>query len=94
MFRVPTLVAGGGPVRQCTGCGEVLSLEGFHRQKGAADGRRSRCRACVAQLNVEWRARNAGEIKSKAAAYRATPEHRERARQVTAAWKQRRKDKR
>ena len=55
--------------KRCTKCGEVKSLEEFHRDRRGKDGRRARCRSCVgeyARANRErgteamrqWRAKN------------------------------------
>lgn len=73
----------------CNGCGEDKPLEGYQRQGGTRDGRKSRCRACVAEVSAIWRARNREDIRAKAAEYRARPENKLRARATSAAWRKR-----
>ncbi|WP_443452615.1 hypothetical protein [Glutamicibacter arilaitensis] len=73
----------------CNGCGEDKPLEAYHRQAGTRDGRKSRCRDCVAEVSATWRARNREDIRAKAAEYRARPENKVRARANSAAWRKR-----
>ena len=39
--------------KRCTKCGEVKSLEEFHRRSDAQDGRHARCRDCASAYNRE-----------------------------------------
>lgn len=78
-----------GAGKFCNGCGEYKPLEGYHRQGDTCDGRRTRCRVCVAEQAAIWRARNREELRAKAAEYRARPGHKEQARANTAAWRKR-----
>ena len=41
--------------KRCTKCGEVKSLEEFHRRSDAQDGRHARCRDCASAYNRELR---------------------------------------
>ena len=44
--------------KQCTKCKETLGLEEFNRRSVSPDGLRTRCKACVAVENKEWRKAN------------------------------------
>jgi hypothetical protein len=46
--------------KRCVGCGETLSVEQFHRDARSRDGRRSRCRSCVAASHVRRRGQQPG----------------------------------
>lgn len=45
-------------MKTCTKCGETKSLDDFHRDRSQADGRRARCRECVAEDKRRWREEN------------------------------------
>uniref|UniRef100_A0A6M3KJ20 Uncharacterized protein n=1 Tax=viral metagenome TaxID=1070528 RepID=A0A6M3KJ20_9ZZZZ len=40
--------------KTCTRCGEVKPFEQFHRNKGAKDGRCSRCALCDKEYSRQW----------------------------------------
>jgi hypothetical protein len=40
-------------MKQCSLCHEIKDLTDFHRRAKAADGRQSRCKACVKQFDAE-----------------------------------------
>jgi hypothetical protein len=42
----------------CSHCGTVKSLEAFHRRASAPDGRRSKCKDCVNEVNRQAYRRN------------------------------------
>jgi hypothetical protein len=45
-------------MKQCSLCHETKDLTDFHRRAKAADGRQSRCKACVKQFDAERYARD------------------------------------
>ena len=44
--------------KTCTKCGVVKPLDGFHRQKGKADGRNSHCKECRRESARRYREEN------------------------------------
>ena len=48
--------------KTCTKCGETKPLDGFHRDKGTADGRRGKCKECVREYDRRYREENRDKI--------------------------------
>ena len=73
-------------MKTCTVCGTVKPLDEYHRDKRSSDGRRSRCKSCVLEYHVEYRARP--EVKARQAEYMAEyhAEHREARREYNAQY--------
>ena len=44
--------------KTCTKCGETKPLDGFHRNKGGVDGRRSDCKECMREYLRRYREDN------------------------------------
>ena len=44
--------------KMCAKCGETKPLDGFHRDKGTADGRRGKCKECVREYDRRYREEN------------------------------------
>ena len=44
--------------KMCTKCGVVKPLDGFHRNKGGVDGRRSHCKECVREYKRRYHEEN------------------------------------
>ena len=49
-------------MKVCRKCHETKPLDGFNRDKGRSDGRRSRCKACDSERHAAYRAANAEKI--------------------------------
>jgi len=45
--------------KSCTRCGEVKPLDAFGRDKTTRSGYKARCKACLAAVKKEWKARQA-----------------------------------
>jgi hypothetical protein len=45
-------------------CNESKSLDDFHNAKANKDGKVTRCKPCVKQLNLEWQAKNPEKARS------------------------------
>lgn len=47
-----------GDTKRCFACGETKPLDGFHRTKGRADGRKADCKPCATARTRQWRQAN------------------------------------
>lgn len=61
--------------KQCNTCGDVKSLDEYHRSNREKDGRSYKCKACVAAYDAEhrsaYRSANAEKIAARMASYNA-----------------------
>ena len=46
--------------KKCSKCGDVKSLEEFHKDKSRSDGAGAYCKHCISQQKRNYRARNRG----------------------------------
>lgn len=46
------------PNKHCSDCKELKPLTEFHKRKPSPDGLAYRCRGCVNEFSVQWRAKN------------------------------------
>lgn len=52
-------------MKTCTKCREAKPLDEFSRNKGSRDGRRTRCKKCVADYNRTYHAKHYAENRAK-----------------------------
>lgn len=57
------------PEKRCKKCGEVKSLDDFHKARGCRDGHRDSCKDCIRQYKKEYREANKDSIAAKKKAY-------------------------
>ncbi len=50
----PHLPFGQPSTKRCNACGEVKSLDDFHRARKARDGRQHNCKVCNIAINKQW----------------------------------------
>ena len=56
--------------KACTKCGVVKPLDGFHRDKGKGDGRRSDCKECMREYLRRYREDNRDKVLERDRRYR------------------------
>ena len=52
-----------GPLRTCTKCGEVKTLDEYYKKPSGSLGHRTRCRTCTRADNDAWHDKNRGRVK-------------------------------
>ena len=57
--------------KRCTKCGEVKSLEEFHKNRAAKDGLQNHCKSCIAEYGRKRYAERGDEVRTRVRAYRA-----------------------
>ena len=57
--------------KRCTKCGEVKSLEEFHKNRAAKDGLQNHCKSCIAEYGRKRYAERGDEIRASVRTYRA-----------------------
>ncbi len=55
--------------KRCAKCGHTKPLDEFHNSKKSADGKVERCKACRADDNREYRAKNRDKINAQSREY-------------------------
>lgn len=70
--------------KRCTKCGEVKSLDEFHRDRSKPLDRRSDCRACQREYHRTWREANRDRQREYQRAWREA--NRDRHREANRAW--------
>ena len=58
-----------GVVKCCSVCGVVKSLDDFHRKRGGADGRASRCKECTSTYYRRYREENRDKVRERKRRY-------------------------
>ena len=86
-----------GPLRTCTKCGEVKTLDGYYKDSRGRFGVQSRCKSCRASIWEKWHAENKTEITQRQRdKYAKDPEYRQRRKDLASDWSkkniQRRRD--
>lgn len=69
--------------KRCTRCREVKSLAEYNKQRS---GLTARCKACVNEASVEWRAAHPERVRLTNIEYRSRPENKEKARERDEKW--------
>lgn len=50
-------------VKPCNGCGQVLMIDAFFKNKRMKDGLQTQCKSCMRALQDKWRANNHDKVK-------------------------------
>lgn len=79
-------------MKTCRKCGIEKPLDGFHKNKGMADGHLSKCKVCACADRSEWRRNNPEKVKQEAEIYYAR--HREKILEYRKGWARANPDKR
>lgn len=62
--------------KRCPGCGEIKSLEEYHRDRGLRDGRARLCRTCACEKQKAWRLKNPEPGRASARKWKAANKER------------------
>lgn len=77
-------------MKECTGCGEVKTLDAYHNAKKGKFGKAAKCRDCKSKQIAEWGAKNAEHRAEANAKYRK--ENADKIRESNARYRERNKD--
>jgi hypothetical protein len=59
-----------GDEKECSTCGQLLSLRLFHKNRTRPDGLHNQCKSCVSASNARWRAANPDKKKAQGKKYK------------------------